>query len=188
MSNYKVEIKVKNGRLSRMMEDRGVANAAELARLVGSNPSSMGDVLNLAITAYTNNGKLRAPYALICDYFMCEIESVCPEDHYYIELTENSRHIYVNKDQLLSIENRSTDPMLLASMNDYTVADMVASLPDRSAKMMIMRLSDGMTWEAIGKKFDLSTARCIQIYKKSLRQLHHPSLKLKDKFNEMVEH
>jgi len=171
MIDYKVEIKIKNGRLSQMMDERGVVNASELARQVGSDPSTVGRALNLSMTAYNKYGQMRIVYSKLCEYFMCEIDDICPPDHFHNALDENRRAVYVNKDQLRSLETRAVDPMLIAARDELSFDDMIAGLPERRRKVVTMRLKDGMTFSQIAEEFGFSHHRAISLFEDALWRL-----------------
>ena len=61
MKDYRVEVKVKNNYLFRLMQSYGLNNAAELSRASGVAQGTIGKVLNLKAPALTKKGEVTAP-------------------------------------------------------------------------------------------------------------------------------
>jgi|14BtaG_2_1085337.scaffolds.fasta_scaffold53636_1 hypothetical protein len=176
MKDYKVELKIKNGYLSSMMDSHDIKNVAELSRLTGIHQTPLGEILNLKKSAYNANGALRKHVARLCDYFLCEVYDIFPPDHINEPLRQSKFDAYVNRDQIHQIEQAARDPYLLVSESELSFDDMVNSdkLTDRQKKILKMRFVDDLTLEQIGAKFNLSKERIRSIEAKAVRQLRWP--------------
>ena len=82
MKDYRVEVKVKNNYLFRLMQSYGLKNAAELSRASGLAQTAIGKVLNLKAPALTKKGEVTAPVQTLCDFFVCSVYDLFPPTTY----------------------------------------------------------------------------------------------------------
>ena len=57
MSDYRVEVKVRNANILRLMEERGIKTVAELCRNAQTSNTHFGDVINLKKSPVDRKGE-----------------------------------------------------------------------------------------------------------------------------------
>ena len=177
MKDYLLTLKIQNNYLAKMMESRGIKNAAELHRLSGVSQSDIGKALNLKRPAYSSRG-LNATASSLCDFFMCEVSDIYPPEHLHNPLDQHIfKAEYAYQDNLL--EGEGACPSLLLESNDAhgAIEDMMGYLNERERKAIQMRhgMQDGVesTFRNIGGEFGVSSSRAMEIYNKALRKARY---------------
>ena len=179
MKDYRVEVKVKNNYLFKLMESYGLSNAAELSRASGLAQTDIGKLLNLKVPAFTKTGKPTAATQILCDFFTCSVDDLFPPQHINDPLQINSSAIEANMAELTSsnLLAGGTDPLQILSNDD--AADLVAAAVGKltSREKTIVDARFGLNGEGektlvqIGKELNLSSNRVRQIEQKALRKL-----------------
>ena len=182
MKDYRVEIKIKNNYLFTKMQEYGVKNAAQLAKAIGSNPTTVGRYLNLTSPPYTKKGELKELPKKLCDLFYCDIEDLFPAEHLENALEKNIVITEKNKHELLPSRMLETDDPSVALMEQEVTqgVDQVISKALNVMEQRVIALHFGLgdeephTLEEIGKLFGVTRNRIRQIEAKALRKLRHP--------------
>ena len=179
MKDYRVEVRVKNNYLFKLMESYGLSNAAELSRASGLAQTDIGKLLNLKVPAFTKTGKPTAATQILCDFFTCSVDDLFPPQHINDPLQINSSAIEANMAELTSsnLLAGGTDPLQILSNDD--AADLVAAAVGKltSREKTIVDARFGLNGEGektlaqIGKELNLSSNRVRQIEQKALRKL-----------------
>ena len=179
MKDYRVEVKVKNNYLFKLMESYGLSNAAELSRASGLAQTDIGKLLNLKVPAFTKTGKPTAATQILCDFFTCSVDDLFPPQHINDPLQINSSAIEANMAELTSssLLAGGTDPLQILSNDD--AADLVAAAVGKltSREKTIVDARFGLNGEGektlaqIGKELNLSSNRVRQIEQKAMRKL-----------------
>jgi len=179
MKDYRVEVKVKNNYLFKLMESYGLSNAAELSRASGLAQTDIGKLLNLKVPAFTKTGKPTAATQILCDFFTCSVDDLFPPQHINDPLQINSSAIEANMAELTSsnLLAGGTDPLQILSNDD--AADLVAAAVGKltSREKTIVDARFGLNGEGektlaqIGKELNLSSNRVRQIEQKAIRKL-----------------
>mgnify|MGYP003665420296 FL=1 len=179
MKDYRVEVKVKNNYLFRLMESYGLSSAAELSRASGVAQTAIGKILNLKAPALTKTGKETATAQTLCDFFTCSVYDLFPPQHINDPLQINSGAIEANMAELTSsnLLAGGTDPLQIVSDGDAVdlVAAAVGTLTNTEQTVVNARFGlngeEEKTLAQIGKELDISNQRVRQIEKKALRIL-----------------
>lgn len=179
MKDYRVEVKVKNNYLFKLMESYGLSNGAELSRASGLDQTSIGRVLNLKAPALTKTGKPTATAQTLCDFFSCSVYDLFPPQHINDPLQTNSGSIEANMAELTSsnLLAGGTDPLQIVSDGDAVdlVAAAVGKLTSREKTIVDARFGlngeEEKTFVQIGKELNLSSNRVRQIEQKAIRKL-----------------
>ena len=179
MKDYRVEVKVKNNYLFKLMESYGLSNGAELSRASGLDQTSISKVLNLKAPALTKTGKPTATAQTLCAFFSCSVYDLFPPQHINDPLQTNSGSIEANMAELTSsnLLAGGTDPLQIVSDGD--VVDLVAAAVGKltSREKTIVDARFGLNGEGektlvqIGKELNLSSNRVRQIEQKAIRKL-----------------
>jgi len=179
MKDYRVEVKVKNNYLFRLMESYGLSNGAELSRASGLDQTSIGKVLNLKVPAFTKKGEASATTQTLCDFFTCSVYDLFPPQHINDPLQINSGAIEANMAELTSsnLLAGGTDPLQIASDGD--AADLVSAAVGKltNREQTIVNARFGLNGEGektsaqVGRELNISSQRVRQIEQKALRTL-----------------
>ena len=179
MKDYRVEVKVKNNYLFRLMESYGLSSAAELSRASGVAQTAIGKILNLKAPALTKTGEATATAQTLCDFFTCSVYDLFPPQHINDPLQINSGAIEANMAELTSsnLLAGGTDPLQIVSDGDAAdlVAAAVGKLTNREQTVVNARFGlngeEEKTLNQIGRELNISSNRVRQIEQKALRVL-----------------
>jgi transcriptional regulator with XRE-family HTH domain len=184
MRDYRVEIKVRNANILRIMEERGIESVAELCRNTGVSQTTFGQIVNLKLAPINKKGEWHSSILKICEYLF-----VMPADLFSEEqmtpLQKNKSTIDVNFDEIsVMLTDQSQDPLIAIenkTKNDF-VNDTINHLPERQRRIMSLRYGlDGSehTLREIAEIEGVTVERIRQIEMTVFRKLRHPSIGLR---------
>ena len=183
MTDYRVQIKVRNARLLRAIEKAGHQPGQIFAREVGiSYTVHLLPYLNLKRTPFDENGDLRPCAEKLCVFLNCLPDELWSEEQRYplltnaaeIELSAASVH------ELLASPSDCADPLILLEKKQaaQAVDALLDTLTPREAEVLRLRHGiDGepMNLEEMAKAKGCSRERIRQIEAKALRKLRAPA-------------
>lgn len=183
MTDYRVQIKVRNARLLRAIERAGHQPGQIFAREVGiSYTGHLLPYLNLKRTPFDENGDLRPCAEMLCVFLNRLPDELWSEEQRYplltnvaeIELSAASVH------ELLASPSGCADPLSLLEKKQaaQAVDALLDTLTPREAEVMRLRHGiDGepMNLEEMAKAKGCSRERIRQIEAKALRKLRAPA-------------
>ena len=183
MTDYRVQIKVRNARLLRAIERAGHQPGQIFAREVGiSYTGHLLPYLNLKRTPFDENGDLRPCAEMLCVFLNRLPDELWSEEQRYplltnaaeIELSAASVH------ELLASPSDCADPLSLLEKKQAAQAidALLDTLTPREAEVMRLRHGiDGepMNLEEMAKAKGCSRERIRQIEAKALRKLRAPA-------------
>ena len=183
MTDYRVQIKVRNARLLRAIEKAGHQPGQIFAREVGiSYTVHLLPYLNLKRTPFDENGDLRPCAEMLCVFLNRMPDELWSEEQRYplltnaaeIELSAASVH------ELLASPSDCADPLSL--LEKKQTAQAIDALLDRLTprEAEVLRLRHGidgepMNLEEMAKAKGCSRERIRQIEAKALRKLRAPA-------------
>lgn len=182
MSDYRVNIKVRNARLLRAIEQAGHQPGQKFARLVGIG---YGDrllpYLNLKRTPFDENGDLRPCAEQLCVFFNRLPGELWSEEQRY-PLTTNSAEVELSGTavhELLAGPASCTDPAALLEQREaiQAVDDLLDTIPEREAEILRLRFGidcQPMPLEDMAKAKGYTRERIRQIEMKALAKLRKP--------------
>jgi len=183
---YELQLTVKNAKLLNLMRELGYKSVAQLSREACINNKSIYDILNLKEAAYSNDGlTLRPVVERLCKFLGVGPEEIFPEDQLINPLLQNKFVAQLTKENMVALSNDvATDPALLLDhirdRDGDRFEDMMSAvgngLTQREKEVLRLRYKEGMSYEEIGKKFDIGKQRVWQLEMRSLRRLRHPKL------------
>ena len=188
MSDFRVDIKVRNNRLITLIEEQ-YGTVAQFAKACKLSQGQVGDYCNLKDSPITkkrvNDGcyDWKPTASNIAEALGVLPEEIWPEHLQQIQLNTNKSHVVVTAGQIAGfIENLSeTDPLLTQIKEEQKelVHKALETLTTREAKVLNLRfgIEDGhaKTLREIGDVIGVSTERVRHIEAKALRKLRHPS-------------
>ena len=183
MTDYRVQIKVRNARLLRAIEMAGHQPGQIFAREVGiSYTGHLLPYLNLKRTPFDENGDLRPCAEMLCVFLNRLPDELWSEEQRYplltnaaeIELSAASVH------ELLASPSDCADPLSLLEKKQaaQAVDALLDTLTPREAEVLRLRHGiDGepMNLEEMAKAKGCSRERIRQIEAKALRKLRAPA-------------
>ena len=183
MTDYRVQIKVRNARLLRAIEKAGHQPGQIFAREVGiSYTGHLLPYLNLKRTPFDENGDLRPCAEMLCVFLNRMPDELWSEEQRYplltnaaeIELSAASVH------ELLASPSDCADPLSLLEKKQaaQAVDALLDTLTPREAEVLRLRHGiDGepMNLEEMAKAKGCSRERIRQIEAKALRKLRAPA-------------
>lgn len=180
MKDYKVTITVRNNYLLTAMEENGIKNAAELARLSNVAPYQVGEYLNLKVTPYSERtGKLRTSAKRIADCLKRLPEDLFPPQHLNQPLAKNKAEFELDMEQVGTLVEATTPQALLEHREGIeAVHKCMNSLSEKEVRVLRGRYGfdgDEETLDQIGAELNLSRERIRHIEMKALNKLRHSS-------------
>lgn len=187
MSDYRVEVKVKNNNLLRKIEEAGYSSVGEFCRLNGNMnwASHIGELVNLKRSPLTHRGEFISIVHKICDLLMCLPEELFSEVQLTTALESNKRTMQVNEAEMRFMLENQSETLSLESQIHHDrlpgkINEIMETLTPREAKVISMRFGLGEYEEAhmhheIAKELEVSSNRVAQIEQKIMRKLRHPS-------------
>jgi len=179
MSDYRLEVKVRNANILRLIEARGIKNVAELSRAAGICNATFGNIINLRRSPVTKTGDWHPIVLKVCEYLL-----VMPSDLFSQEqmepLTTNKSSVDIGFEDISRLLDDPTQcPSLRLEQLDVanTVNSVLETLTEREKKVLMLRFGiegSEQTLEEVGKQFDVTRTRIRQIELKALRKLRHP--------------
>ena len=183
MTDYRVQIKVRNARLLRAIEKAGHQPGQIFAREVGiSYTGHLLPYLNLKRTPFDENGDLRLCAEMLCVFLNRLPDELWSEEQRYPLLT-NAAEIELsaaNIHELLASPSDCADPLSLLEKKQaaQAVDALLDTLTPREAEVLRLRHGiDGepMNLEEMAKAKGCSRERIRQIEAKALRKLRAPA-------------
>ena len=181
MTDYRIQIKVRNARLLRAIEACGHQPGPKFANLAGiPYQSHLLPYLNLTRTPFDAAGNLRP-----CAEKLCVVLNQLPgelwSEEQCVPLTQNTAEVELTAQsvhQLLS-PDRQADPSLAIEREQATAAveALLNSLPQREAQILRLRYGingEPHTLQETAKKLKVSAGRIYQIESAVLKKLRHP--------------
>ena len=187
MSDYRVDIKVRNNNILKKLEECGYKSVGEFCRLNDkmSWVSKIGDLVNMKISPLSARGGYISMVHHLCEELSCMPEDLFSDVQMQTAIETNKRHIEVGEAEMRFMLDNTKTPMLLEDETHMArlpdkISQLLETLTPREAKIISMRFGVGEyershTLREIGKECDVSSPRIRDIEAKALRKLRHPS-------------
>jgi DNA-directed RNA polymerase sigma subunit (sigma70/sigma32) len=182
MSDYLLQIKIKNAPFLKIMRMQGYDNCSQLSRALGIHPTQIGEYINLKRPAISpKTGKWNPTIKRIADFLKVTPDLLFPEQHLKKALTKNLIESEVSLTDLRQLPGFQKTPYLEAwdeeeedPMHRF-LEESLEAIPARGRRVLEKRFGlDGgepITLHETGKDFAVTTERVRQIEMKALRTL-----------------
>lgn len=180
MSDYRVEVKVRNANILRLMEERGIKNVSELCRNAKTCNATFGDIINLKKAPVTRKGDWHPVVLKVCEYLF-----VMPSDLFSQEqmtpLKTNKSSVDLGFDDISRmLDDPTQDPSLRLEHQDAAdaVSTVLETLTERDQQVINLRFGldgEAHTITEVAAIFKVTPERVRQIEAKALRKLRHPT-------------
>ena len=186
MTDYRVQIKVRNARLLRAIERAGHQPGQIFAREVGiSYTGHLLPYLNLKRTPFDENGDLRPCAEMLCVFLNRLPDELWSEEQRYLLVT-NAAEIELSAasvHELLASPSDCADPLSLLEKKQaaQAVDALLDTLTPREAEVLRLRCGidgESMNLEEMANAMGCSRERIRQIEVKALRKLRAPARQL----------
>ena len=195
MSDYSVEIKIKNARVLRLMRLAGVKNAAELSRLSGVSQSRIGHFINLKMTPMSElTGTWRPTVLKLADALNCMPDDMFSDHQRTSFLANNKRSIEMSEAEVeLLMDSREQamlpdDAVFETEQRNAIAAILDTALSPRQSLVLKARLGfdqDGeKTLQELGETLGVGRERVRQIEIAALEKLK--LARNKDRFRDLL--
>lgn len=169
--DYNVTLRVRNGRILRLMRERGFTTSAQLARAAGVSQQEVGRILNMRGTPVLRTGDWRRQVLALAGALGC-----LPEDMFNEQQT--TRPIAKNTVDL-DLDASDVATLLTGNLEDTTwakieVDKLLEDVSPRERSVVQARLA-GETFESIAQDMGIGKERVRQIELKAHRRMRHVS-------------
>ena len=183
MSDYRVIIKIQNGRIRRAMDRCGIATASELARLSGVSAPRVGQLINLKVPARGEKRQWVKAALQIAEALQSDPEDLFTEFQQFEGMKKNVTHRDVEESAiaryLLAGSQSPADPLMLIDASEEASAldRALQSLTARQERVIRFRFGLGpesaKTSVEVAEELGLTRGRAWQIEKEAIRRLKH---------------
>lgn len=195
MSDYEVQIRVRNNNILQKLKIAGYSSIPKFCQAVGINAASLYSIINMKLSPLTTGGKFRDVVVKVCEHLKCAPEELFSEAQINAELKTNKRTLEVNEAELRFLLETQKEPISLEHQiieeenNNALDKALGKYLTPREEKVMRFRYGlseDGQahTLRECALLFEVGQERIRQIEAKALRKLRHPTSGLKEIFGE----
>jgi RNA polymerase sigma factor (sigma-70 family) len=197
MGDYKLEVRIKNGKFSKMMESFGIKTVAELAKKSNVSLAALYSIANLQLDPFLRvrdsylgtriiEGHYKKAYTELSDFFCVSPLDLWPED-----LKESLKKSVTTKyfdlkdiPQLGPIVGHKELPDPEEHADKYFQKEIIekalSSINPKYEKVLRMRFFEDCTYDQIGDEIGVTRERVRQMIMKGLRQtklIHNKDLK-----------
>jgi DNA-directed RNA polymerase specialized sigma subunit len=186
MSEYRIDVKVRNNIILYKIEKAGYKTVAEFCRLndIKRYVSILGDIIAMKRSPLTYKGEFLPAIVKTAELLNCDCEDFFTETQMHTILKTNKRSIQVNEAEMrFMIEKENNikllDDVIDAEKRDNVLLKSLETLTPREQKLIEMRYGLGeyssiLTLEECGKELDITRERVRQIEIRALRKLRAP--------------
>lgn len=192
MSEYRIDLKVRNNLLLKAIEDAGYKNTAHFCKTYGLQQTLLGELLNLKVAPLRKDGTFRQIATELMDIFGALPEDLWTHEQLTMELETNKGKLDVDKAEMVRLMDRTATGVLEhltpeESMETKIIQDKVNKILDGLAPQpkKVLRLlygveinDDKKTLEQVGAMFDVSRERIRQIKVKGERTIRRHIMQL----------
>lgn len=187
MSDYRVDIKVRNNNILKKLAECGYSSVGEFCRLNDKKgwASSIGELVNMKRSPLDAQGNFIAIVNHMCDLLRCSPEDLFSDVQMTTAIDSNKRTIEVNEAEMRFMLENNSEPMFLEDQMDKDrlpskIEELLSTLTPREAKVVSMRFGLGEyshvhTLQEVAQSQNVNRERIRQIEAKALRKLRHPS-------------
>lgn len=184
MSDYRIDIKVRNNNILRMIESRGYISALQFCNASGYGYNTLIKLINMKDAPIGKDGNYRQIVHTLCEKLDCIIEELFSSAQMEAALESNHRTFQVNEAEMKFMLTNTTEQRLLEDIVDdekreAAFSDMLDTLCPREKLVVERRFGlnghDPHTYDELAKHFDVTRERVRQIERKAINKLRHPS-------------
>jgi RNA polymerase sigma factor (sigma-70 family) len=167
MSDFNIQVKVRNARLLRAIRSKA-ESPAEFSRLSGVNQTALSAFLTMRHSPMTKSGEWSAPAVKICEFLGCLPEEIWPKHMERFLLKKAETEIELSAAEIEAITAGAADRIQQRELLGRWVAK--SGLVERDIQVLSLRV-EGATYEECAKEIGTSKERVRQREMRALRRL-----------------
>lgn len=184
MSDYRIDIKVRNNNILKMIESRGYTSALQFCTATGFGYATLTKLINMQDPPIGTDGEYRPSIPILCSKLNCLVEELFSSAQMEAAIESNKRTFQVNEAEMkFMLSNQQEQRMLEDIIDDekreQSMNDFLDTLTPREKRVIEHRFGlndkEQLSLRDTGKLFDVNPERVRQIEAKALRKLRHPS-------------
>ncbi len=181
MSEYRIDIKIRNNLILKKLNENGYKTLGEFCRKNGlmGRVNTLGRILNMQDSPLDCEGNFKVPILRLCEIINCCPENLFTESQLHAAVKSNKKTLIVNEAEMKFFLENTNEQKLLE--DDYDSNKMLEvldktldKLTPREKQVLEMKFYENMTFEQIANKFDVTKERIRQIQEVALRKLRNP--------------
>ena len=182
MNDYRVNIKVRNNRILKAIEESGGTVGQKWCDANGLGYTSVNSLINMAVSPVTKMGELIPTAARLCEV-LGKLPDELWSDEQIRPLEKNFTSLEMSREQIVALMPPDEIGLQLTDFDQYMhmrelpekLEEALANLDERKQYIIRSRFFDDKTLDELGKELGVSKDRVRQIEARALRQLRHPS-------------
>lgn len=186
MSDYRINIAVKNNRILERMEMAGHKNVNSFCVMFDLSPTDIGRYVNLKKPPRNKRGDWLPTATRIAACLGCNPDDLWSPEQQYSELVTNKSHVVVEEGRLKQLMVDGSPDILSGFIEDESaklLADelnkLIGTLTPREQEIIRMRQGLGpfervYTAAEVGARFEIGAQRVLQLEARALRKMRHP--------------
>jgi transcriptional regulator with XRE-family HTH domain len=167
MSDFNIQIKVRNARLLRAIRAKA-GTAAEFARLSGVSQTALSALLTMRLSPLKANGEWSATVQRICEWLGAMPEDIWPAHMERVLLKRAETEIELTSEQVLSITDGADNSLEQRELLARWVSK--ANIVPRDLEVLMMR-NNGLTLEEVAQAVGTTRERIRQREMRAQRRI-----------------
>ena len=181
MNDYRVNIKVRNNRILKAIEESGGTVGQKWCDANGLGYSSVNSLINMAISPVTKMGELIPTAAKLCEV-LGKLPDELWSDEQIRPLEKNFTSLEMSREQIVALMPPDAMGLELTDFDQYMhmrelperIEEAIDTLDERKQYILRSRFFEDKTLDELGKELGVSKDRVRQIEAQALRQLRSP--------------
>lgn len=183
--DYAITIKITNGRIKTAMQNAGIKNTAELARMAGVSQSAVGKIINLKRAPLTSAGEWSNSVLKIADALGVLPDELFNSSQRIMAVQKNQVTKFVSQDEIHRFvtsemnadrleflqDNAAIEELQEKAVTEICEEAMKESLTAREIQVLKLHTVKGLTHSEISEQFGVSRTRVQQIERQALSKL-----------------
>jgi len=167
--DYVITLRVRNGRVVRLMRERGFTTAAQLARAAGVSQQEVGRVINMRKSPILQTGEWRKPVLALAGALGCLPEDMFNEQQTTRPIAENTVDLELDASDVAALLTGNPEDATWAKIE---VDKLLGQVTPRERAVVQARMA-GETLDDIAKDMGVRPERIRQIEAKAHRKMRH---------------
>lgn len=165
--DYVVTMRVRNGRIIRLMRERGFATAAQLARAAGVTPQELGHIINMRRSPVLQTGEWRKPVLALAGALGCLPEDMFNEQQTTRPIAKNTVDLELDASDVAALLTGNPEDATWAKIE---VDKLLGQVTPRERAVVQARMA-GETLDDIARDMGVHRERIRQIEAKAHRKM-----------------
>ena len=172
--DYAVKVSVRNGRILRMMQAKGIANQMELARRAGVGVQSVNRVICLRDKPICRSGAWREVVERIAGVLGCDPEDMFSDAQRDMALETNSHELFMDEGAVASLASHDPEQVSWAKIE---VERLLTAVTSPRGRAIVMARAEGARLDELAEEYGVCRERIRQFEAKALRQMRARAIK-----------